>query len=61
MRELISKRNIEAAKHGEFDPIRLHPHALMGFSIDDVSVPIICVVRDLPVPVPVCALVACTA
>ncbi len=59
VRELIAKRIIEAAKHGERDPICLHSHALMGFSIDDVSVPVVRVVRDLPVPV--YALVACTA
>ena len=59
VRELIAKRIIETAKHGELDPIRLRSHALMGFSIDDVSVPVVCVARDLPVPV--YALVACTA
>ena len=59
VRELIAKRIIEAAKTGEFDPIKLHSHALMGFSIDDVSVPIGSVDRDLPVPV--YALIACTA
>jgi hypothetical protein len=59
VRELIAKRIIEAAKYGELDPIRLHSHALMGFSIDDVSVPVVRVARDLPVPV--YALIACTA
>ena len=59
VRELIAKRIIEAAKTGEFDPIRLHSQALMGFSIDDVSAPIVSVDRDLPVPV--YALIACTA
>ena len=59
VRELIAKRIIEAAKTGEFDPIRLHSQALMGFSIDDVSVPIVSLDRDLPVPV--YALIACTA
>ena len=59
VRELIAKRIIEAAKHGELDPIRLHSQALMGFSIDEVSVPVVSVARDLPVPV--YALVACTA
>ena len=59
VRELIAKRIIEAAKHGELDPIRLHSHALMGFNIDDVSAPVVSAARDLPVPV--YALVACTA
>jgi hypothetical protein len=59
VRELIAKRIIEAAKYGELDPIRLHSQALMGFRIDDVSVPVVSIARDLPVPV--YALVACTA
>jgi hypothetical protein len=59
VRELIAKRIIEAAKAGEADPIELHSQALMGFSIDDVSVPIVSLDRDLPVPV--YALIACTA
>ena len=49
VRELIAKRIIEAAKHGELDPIRLHSHALMGFSIDDVPVPVVHRSRALPV------------
>ena len=59
IRELIAKWIIEAAKTGGFDPIRLHSQALMGFSIDDVSAPIVSVDRDPPVPV--YALIACTA
>jgi hypothetical protein len=39
VRELIAKRIVEAAINGELDPIRLHSQALMGFSIDDVSMP----------------------
>ena len=39
VRELVAKRIIEAAKNGERDPIRLHSQAIMGFSIDDVSMP----------------------
>jgi hypothetical protein len=58
VRELIAKRIIEATKHGELDPIRLHSQALMGFSIN-VSVPVVSVARDIPVPV--FALVACIA
>jgi hypothetical protein len=40
VRELIAKRIIEAVINGERDPIRLHSQALMGFSIDDVSMPV---------------------
>ena len=39
VRDLVAKRIIEAAKNGERDPIRLHSQALMGFNIDDVSMP----------------------
>jgi hypothetical protein len=49
--ELVAKRIIEAAKNGERDPIRLHWQAVMGFSIDDVSMPVDSVGRHLPVPV----------
>jgi len=51
VRELVAKRIIEAAKNGERDPIRLHWQAVMGFSIDDVSMPVDSVRRKLPVPV----------
>jgi hypothetical protein len=57
VRELVAKRIIEAAKNGERDPIRLHWQAVMGFSIDDVSMPVNSVGRDLPVP-PVYASIA---
>ena len=43
VRELIAKRIIEAAKNGERDPVRLHSQALTGFSIDDVSMPVVSV------------------
>ena len=49
--ELVAKRIIEAAKNGERDPIRLHWQAVMGFSIDDVSIPADSVGRNPPVPV----------
>jgi hypothetical protein len=49
--ELVAKRIIEAAKNGERDPIRLHWQAVMGFSIDDVSIPVDSVRRKLSVPV----------
>src|SRR6188768_1057327 len=48
VRELIAKRIIEAAINGERDPIRLHSQALMGFSIDDVSMPVPSVGRTSP-------------
>ncbi len=51
VREIIAKRIIEAAKNGEFDPIRLHSQAIMGFSIDDVSMPSVSVDRNPPIPV----------
>jgi hypothetical protein len=50
VRELVAKRIIEAAKNGERDPIRLHWQAVMGFSVDDVSMPVDRVGRNLPVP-----------
>jgi hypothetical protein len=51
VRELVAKRIIEAAKNGERDPIRLHWQAVMGFSLDDVSMPVDSVRRNLSVPV----------
>jgi hypothetical protein len=51
VRELVAKRIIEAAKNGERDPIRLHSQAITGFSIDDVSMPVVSVGRNSPVPV----------
>jgi hypothetical protein len=59
VRELIAKRIIEAAKTGELDPIRLHSQAILEFSIDNVSMPSVGV--DLNPPIPVYALIACTA
>jgi hypothetical protein len=48
VRELIAKRIIEAAINGELDPIRLRSQALMGFGIDDVSMPVVSVGRIVP-------------
>ena len=48
VREIIAKRIIEAAKNGERDPIRLHSQAIMGFSIDDMSMPVVSVGRNPP-------------
>ena len=50
VRELIAKRIIEAATNGELDPNRLHSQALMGFSIDDVSIPVVSVGGTSPSP-----------
>ena len=50
VRELIAKRIIEAATNGELDPNRLHSQALMGFSIDDVSMPVVSVGGTPPSP-----------
>jgi hypothetical protein len=51
VREVVAKRIIEAAKNGERDPIRLQWQAVIGFSFDDVSMPVDSVGRNLPVPV----------
>ena len=48
VRELIAKRIIEAAKNGGLHPAHLHSQALMGFSIDDVSMPVVSVGRTAP-------------
>jgi hypothetical protein len=63
VREIIAKRIIDAAKNGERDPARLHEQALIPFGIEDMSMLIVSVARDVPVPgsVPVYASVACIA
>ena len=48
VRGMIARRIIEAAKNGELDPVRLHSQALMGFSIDDVSMPVVSVGQAAP-------------
>ena len=48
VRELVAKRIIEAAKNGERNPIRLHSQAIMGFCIDDMSMPVVSVCRAAP-------------
>jgi hypothetical protein len=50
VRELLAKRIIEAARNGELDPVRLHSQALWGFSIDDVSMPVVSVGPRVPSP-----------
>ena len=49
-RELLAKRIIDAAKNGERDPGRLHEQALIPFGIEDMSVLVVSVGRDLSVP-----------
>jgi hypothetical protein len=50
VREVIAKRIIEAAENGERDPVRLHSQAIMGFGIDDVSIPVGSVGHNAPNP-----------
>ena len=50
VRELVAKRIIEAAINGELDPIRLQSQAVIGFSIDDVSTPVVSVGGTPPGP-----------
>jgi hypothetical protein len=50
VREIIAKRIIDAAKNGERDPARLHEQALIPFGIEDMSMLVVSVGRDLPVP-----------
>jgi hypothetical protein len=49
-RVLLAKRIIEAARNGEFDPVRLYSRALMGFCIDEGSMPVVSVGRTAPSP-----------
>ena len=49
LREIIAKRIIDAAKNGERDPARLHGQALIPFGIEDMSMLVVSVGRDLPV------------
>jgi hypothetical protein len=41
---------IKAAKTGERDPARLYEQVLNAFSIEDMSMPVVTVGSDLPVP-----------
>jgi hypothetical protein len=47
---IIADLIIAAAKNGERDPGRLHEQALKTFSIEDMSIPVVSVGSDLPVP-----------
>ena len=49
-REMIAKRLIAAARNGERDPARLCDQALIPFGIEDMSMLVISVGRDFPVP-----------
>ena len=49
-REMIAKRIIAAARNGERDPARLCDQALIPFGIEDMSMLVISVGRDFPVP-----------
>lgn len=49
-RELIAKRIIAAARNGERDPARLCQQALIPFGIEDLSILVVNVARDAPVP-----------
>jgi hypothetical protein len=48
--EIIANRIIAAAKNGERDPARLYEQALIPFGIEDMSVLVVSVGPDLPVP-----------
>ena len=48
--EIIANRIIAAAKNGERDPARLYEQALKVFGIDDMSMLVVSVGRDPPVP-----------
>jgi len=50
VREIIAKRIVAAAKNGERDPARLCRQALIPFGIEDMSVLVVSVGRDFPVP-----------
>jgi hypothetical protein len=48
--EIIAYLIIQAAKSGERDPARLYGQALKAFRIEDVSMPVVSVGSDLPIP-----------
>jgi hypothetical protein len=48
--EIIANLIIAAAKDGERDAARLYEQTLKAFDIDDMSVLVVSVGRDLPVP-----------
>ena len=48
--EIIANRIIAAAKNGERDPARLYEQALKAFGIEDKSMLVVNVGRDIPDP-----------
>lgn len=50
VREIIAKRIVAVATNGERDPARLHEQALIPFGIEDMSMLVVSVGRDHPVP-----------
>jgi hypothetical protein len=50
VREIVAKRIIAVATNGERDPARLYEQVLKDFGIEDMSVPVVSVARDAPVP-----------
>ena len=50
VREIIAKRIIAVARNGERDTARLHQQALIPFGIEDMSMLVVSVGRDPPVP-----------
>ena len=48
--EIIAYLIIQTAKTGERDPARLYEQVLNAFSIEDMSMPVVSVGNDLPVP-----------
>ena len=48
--EIIADLIIAAAKNGERDPGRLYEQVLNAYGIDDMSMLVVSVGRDLPVP-----------
>jgi hypothetical protein len=50
VREIIAKRIIDAAKNGERGPARLQEQALIPFGIEDMSMLVVSIGRDFPVP-----------
>jgi hypothetical protein len=48
--EIIANRIIAAAKNGERDAARLYEHALQAFGIEDKSMLVVNVGRDIPDP-----------
>jgi len=50
VRQIIAKRIVDAAKHGERDAARLREQALVPFGIEDMSMLPVSIDRDPPGP-----------